>query len=299
MSIVVTTPTGNIGAAITQRLLDAGEKPVLIARDPAKVKEFTDKGAVVKAGTHSDADFMVEATKGAEALFVLTPGDMRMQDIRAHYRKFAEAAAKAIRANSIGHVVHLSSVGAELESGNGPVAGLYVAEQVLNDSGAKNLTHLRAAYFMENTMMQIPSILQAGSMFTTFPKGVEFPMIATRDIGARAAELLRGRDWTGTKVVELLGPGEIGYDRVAEILSKVLGREITHVTIPPEALAKAMTDMGASQVLADAFVELSEALDKGLMHPHEERSASNTTPTTYQEFAEQVFKPAFQGAAAG
>ena len=298
MSIVITTPTGNIGAAVTRSLLDAQEKPVLIARDPKKVKAFTDRGAVVKQGSHGDADFLIEATRGASALFVLTPPDLQMQDIRAHYQRFAQAAAKAAQTNAIPYVVHLSSIGADLESGNGPVAGLYAAEQILNAAGIPNLTHLRPAYFMENTLGQVPNILQAGSLFTTFPVGTKFPMIATRDIGARAAELLRKRNWSGTQVVELLGANEISYDEVASILSKVLGRNLKHVPVANDQLVQALTGMGFSKVLAGSFVELTEALVTGVMHPLEARSGENTTPTNYASFAEQVVKPIIEAAAA-
>jgi uncharacterized protein YbjT (DUF2867 family) len=299
MSIVITAPTGNVGAAVTRSLLDAGEKPVLIARDPAKVKEFTDRGATVEQGSHSDADLLTEATRGAKALFVLTPGDMQMTDVRAHYRTFAEAAATAVQANSIPHVVHLSSAGAELENGTGPVTGLYVAEQILDQAGIANLTHLRAAYFMENTMLQIPAVLQANSLFTTFPQGTRFPMVATSDIGARAATLLSKRDWTGTQVVELHGAGEVSYEEVAACLSEVLGRKLSHVTIPSEQLVASLTGMGFSPVLADLFVEMSDALSEGRMAFHEQANEHNTTPTTYPEFAQQVYKPVFEAASAG
>lgn len=297
MSIVVTTPTGNIGRALTEGLLAAGEKPILVARDPSKVKAFTDRGAKVKQGTHADQKFLREATKGAQALFVLTPPDMQLKDIRGHYRRFAEAAAEAIQANAIPYVVNLSSVGAELESGNGPVAGLHLAEQVLNKA-AKNITHLRPCYFMENTLGQISSILQASSMFTTFPPNTRFPMIATRDIGARAAEILHQRDWTGHRVMELHGAGQTSYDEVAGVLSEVLGRNIKHVTISPEQFVQALTGMGMSKVMADSLAELADGVTKGRVKLHEKRGAANTTPTTYPEFAQQVFKPAFEAAAA-
>lgn len=297
MNIVVTTPTGNIGSVVTDALLDAGEKPVLIARDPSKLKDAAARGAVVKQGSHADADFLIEATKGADALFVLTPTDMQVQDIRAHYRNFAAAAAMAARENAIPHVVHLSSVGAELESGNGPVAGLHAAEQVLDAAGIPNLTHLRPGYFMENTLAQVPAILQMGGMVSGFPTGKTFPMIATRDIGARAAKLLRESAASGRRVVELQGAADTGYDEAAAILSEVLGRDVKHVTVSDEQMLGAMTGMGMSEVLAAALVELTHAVADGKMHMHEKRSASNTTPTTYRDFAREVFKPAFEAAA--
>ncbi len=297
MSIVVTTPTGNIGSVVTRELLNAGETPVLVARDPAKLQAAVDRGASVRTGSHADAEILTEATRGADALFVLTPPDWQLQDIRAHYRAYAEAAAQAALANGISHVVHLSSVGADLESGNGPVAGLHEAERILNGAGIPNLVHLRPGYFMENTLMQVPNILQADSLFTTFPAGTRFPMIATRDIGVRAAELLRKRDWSGTRVVELQGASVISYEDVADTLSDVLGRDIKHVTVGDEQLVEAVIGMGASRVLAESLAELADGITSERVRYHEPRNESNTTTTTYTDFAAQVFKPALGAAA--
>jgi uncharacterized protein YbjT (DUF2867 family) len=298
MKIVVTTPTGNIGRVVADSLIRAGEKPILIARDPSKVKDLADAGARVFAGSHGDPAALAEATRGADALFVLTPPDYRATDIRDHYRGFAAAAAHAIRANKIPRVVHLSSVGAELSSGNGPVAGLYVAEAILA-AVADNLIQLRPGYFMENTLGQIPSLLGAGALFTTFAGGAKIPMIATRDIGASAARWLRDDGWTGRRVVELQGAGDVSYDQVAAALSETLGRKLAHVTVTAEQQTEALVGMGLSPVLAASFAELAAAVESGRMRFHEPRSAANTTPTTYPEFAAQVFAPAFAAASAG
>ncbi len=299
MSIVITTPTGNIGSAVTRALLDAGEKPVLIARDPAKVKDATDRGAIAIAGSHADATRLTEATRGAQALFLLAPPDAQTQDICAHNRRYAEAAVQAIRANSIPHVVHLSSVGADLESGNGPVAGLFVAERILDDAGIENLTHLRPAYFMENTLMQIPNILQAGRLFTSFPADTMFPMIATRDIAARAADLLLRRETTGARIIELHGAGETSYEEVAETLSARLGRELEHVPVTTDQLVQALTGAGLSQVMAESLGDLTTGIVQGRIKTHEPRGETNTTPTTYAEFAAEVFEPVFRAAEGG
>ena len=293
MNIVITTPTGNIGSVVTRLVLDAGEKPVLIARDPAKLQDAVSRGATVVKGSHDDVDLMIGATRDAEALFVLVPTNPQVTDIRAHYSRFAEAAATAATTNDIPHVVLLSSIGADLESGNGPVAGLYAAERILDATSIPNLTHLRPGYFMENTLAQIPSIQQAGSLFSTFPTGTRFPMIATRDIGARAADLLLNRGWVGRQVVELHGPGETSYDEVAEILTKVLEREIKHVTISDEQMLQALTGLGMSQVMAESLIELSDAITRGRVKYHEPRTKATTTPTTYLDFAKEVFRPAF------
>ncbi len=295
MQIVITTPTGNIGSPLARTLLDRGASITVIARDAAKVQDLADRGARVVLGSHGDAALLTEATRDAAALFVLSPPDWQIQDIRAHYRQFGAAAAQAIEANHIPHVVHLSSVGADLPEGTGPVVGLYEVEQQLNATTA-NVAHLRPAYFMENTLGQIGAIAQAGSLFTTFDGDTRFPMIATADIAARAADLLDARDWTGTRIVELMGAEEVSYNQVAAALSEVLGKPLAHVTVTAEQQRDAMIEMGASAVLADSFHELAMSVQEGRVQFHEERGAANTTPTTYPEFAQQVFKGAYQAA---
>lgn len=295
--IVVTAPTGNIGRPLSQALLEAGEKLTVIARNPQKVAALASRGAQVIQGSHDDKELVRRATEGAEALFWLTPPNMQAMDLRAEYARFGEAAAGAIAANRIPYVVHLSSVGAELSEGTGPVLGLHDNEARLGEAST-NLIQLRPAYFMENTLAQIGAILQAGSLFTTFPQGLRFPMIATRDIAERAAALLRDRTFTGHQVVELQGASDTGYDEVAAVLSEVLGRKIGHVTIGEDQLRESLTGMGLSAAVADGLLELSRGIAEGRLRFHEPRSAKNTTGTTYRRFAEMTFKPAFAAAQA-
>lgn len=296
MKIAVTTPAGHIGSVVVSTLLDQGEHPVLIARHPEKVQDAVDRGATVVQADHGDAASLTAATRGADALFVCVPGSLTIDDIPAWYRRFAEAAAAAATANGIDHVVLLSSAGADLESGNGPVAGLHLAEAILSDAAVPHRTYLRPGYFMENTLLQIPNILMADKLFTTFPQGATFPMIATRDIGVRAAGLLREKPSEMTRVVELQGGEITGYDEVAGVLSEVLDRDIEHETMPGEAFVSALTDAGVSRALAEALVELNEAIVDGRVQHREPRGSGNVTPTDYRTFAAEVFAPALEGA---
>jgi uncharacterized protein YbjT (DUF2867 family) len=152
---------------------------------------------------------------------------------------------------------------------------------------------------MENTLGQIPNILQAGKLFTPFAEGVTFPMIATRDIGAKAAEALLDRSAQGHRVLELHGGPDTSYDEVALVLSKVLEREVSHVTVGGDDFIGALTGMGVSRVLAEALLELSAAIESGLVTHREPRSEASTTPTDYAAFAREVFRPALQAAQQG
>jgi uncharacterized protein YbjT (DUF2867 family) len=259
------------------------------------VARFAKRGAKVVAGSHADASVVVEATRGADALFVLVPPDLTSTDIRAHYRRFAKASAAAIRENHISHVVHLSSIGADLDAGAGPVLGLHDSEAILA-AAAVNIALLRPGYFMENTLWQIGSIRASGQMFTTFNGETRIPMIATRDIAKRAAELLVKRDFEGQKVVELHGAHALSYNEIAEILSNKLDKKVQHVTVSDAQAKEAFVGMGASPHMADLFNEMGANMDAGKIVFKEPRTKENTTPTTYEAFAEQVFKPVFDAA---
>lgn len=293
MSIVVTTPTGNIGSKLTNILLDNSQDVVIVARKPEKVAHFKNRGARVFSGTHADPKVLLEATKGARALFLLAPPDPSARDLRAHYRAFASAAAEAIVQNRVEHVVHLSSMGADLDSGTGPVLGLHDNEQILTEA-AKNIVHLRAAYFMENTLMQIDNIKQDSALFTPLSGSLRIPMIATRDIADRAADFLETLDWRGRIIVELHGPDEVSYDDVARALSETLGKKIEHLTVSQEQAEYSLRRMGMSPEAAHALCELFEALETQRASFGKPNATDSVTPTSYPVFAQEVFKPIYE-----
>jgi len=57
------------------------------------------------------------------------------------------------------------------------------------------------------------------------------------------------------------------------------------------------TQMGFSQKKAAVYIELYKAINTGLLAPLEPRSLENTTPTSFEQFAQDVFAPAYQGKA--
>ncbi len=101
--------------------------------------------------------------------------------------------------------MHLSSYGAQVPEGTGPVAGLHSSEQKLNAIGDLNVLHLRAAYFMENHLQAIGMIREMGVFGSALLPDVSLPMIATRDVGDYAAQRLLHLDFSGRQTRELLG----------------------------------------------------------------------------------------------
>jgi uncharacterized protein YbjT (DUF2867 family) len=281
---VIAGATGNIGSVITQNLLGKKEKVRAIGRSKEKLKPFEEKGAEAAVGSLDDPAFLKKAYRGAAALFQMEPPHYTSTDMRSFQRKLGEAAKEAIKAAGVPHVVHLSSVGAELSEGVGPVNGLHDVEALLNESGAA-IIHLRPAFFMENFYSMIPLIKQFGIIAMPIRPTVSLPMIATCDIAAAATQMLLAHHWKGTQTRELRSPKTYTGPEVAEVLGQAIGRKINYVQGSPEEARQGIIGAGLSENVADLFVEMYAALDSGRMAPKEKPSAENTTPTTLEAFA--------------
>jgi uncharacterized protein YbjT (DUF2867 family) len=178
----------------------------------------------------------------------------------------AKNIAAAIAAAGVGHVVLLSSMGAQHPDGTGPVLYLHDAEATIGGSltaagRTRTVTFLRAAYFMENWAFALQGVAQ-GIMPTFLHADRAVPMVATRDIGRAAARLLveGGR---GERIIELSGPREYSPNDVAAALGRIVGRAIVAQQHPEEATAAALLAAGMNPEWSRLFQELTHGINTG------------------------------------
>lgn len=292
MKIAVTTPTGQIGNKLANILLDRKSDVTLIARHPEKVKDLASRGAKVIAGEHSDPAVVEQAVRGADALFWLTPAEMTSHDPLGTARRMAEAGAGVIRKHPDLHVVQLSSAGAFLPSGTGPIVGHYETEEKFRAAG-KNIVSLRPNEFMENVFFSLPTIIGQDSIYTSIPGSVKAPFIATQDIAEVAAEFLL-KPIDGHHVIDIVGPQGISLDEWARIAGQAIGKPVRVVTVPGDKLKAAMSQAGMSPEMAALLVEMEEAFPKivGEFQGEQKR----TGKVTFLQFAREVFAPAYKKA---
>jgi uncharacterized protein YbjT (DUF2867 family) len=296
---VILGATGNTGSVAARRLLDKGKKVRVIGRDNKKLAPFISRGADAFATDVLDTDALSRAFAGAEGVYALIPPAMTLPDFRAYQDQVTESIAKALEKAGVTHAVTLSSFGAHKTDKTGPVVGLHNMEKRLSQIKGLNAVHLRAGYFMENTLAQIGIIQSFGMMAGPVRADVLLPMIATRDIGVAAAEALLRLDFEGQKTQELLGPRDMTYAEASRILGRAIGKPaLAYIQLPDEQVIQAMTGMGISKNMAQLLCEMSAAINSGYMKPLEPRSEKNTTPTSFETFVEEQFLPAFKGAAA-
>ncbi|KJH70623.1 NmrA family NAD(P)-binding protein [Aliterella atlantica] len=283
MAIAITTPTGNVGQQVTERLLANGADLILLVRDAEKLSDAVRQQAKVFSGSIDDSAFVIEATKGAEALFWVSPNSFNSADVSAWYEKLARSAANAVKTNNIVRVVNLSSVGAHLETGLGVISSLRTVEQQL-DAVASNIIHLRPDYFMENYFHQLEPLQTQSSVFLPLAGEQRFRQIATGDIAQVAADLLLDSSWQGRSIMGLQGSANISFDEAAAILSKLLGKTITHKQISYEQFNDVMLSQGASLDVAAQYTQMWRGLSSPDFKPAQP-SSSKTMPTTFAEFA--------------
>jgi uncharacterized protein YbjT (DUF2867 family) len=296
MKITITTPTGNIGSKLIEILLNSDDAEVtVLARNASKVEHLASRGVRVVTGDQLDPAVVDNAVDGADVLFWLTGMEYTAPDIRARYNQFADAAAGALRRHPELRIVQLSSVGAQLAERTGPIKGLHDAEQKINAAG-KDVTHLRASYFMENVLSSLATIKADGAIYSTVPGNVKTNQVATADIAAAAAHyLLHGP--RGHHVVDVSGPEEISFDQVATAVGDAIGKPVRHIQIPPDALKGALTSAGLSADLAAQLIELQQGLTEGVL-----RETTGDLrwegKITFKQFANDVIKPAYRQATA-
>jgi uncharacterized protein YbjT (DUF2867 family) len=229
----------------------------------------------------------------------MIPPDPSAPNLRAQQHVVTTAIAAALERSGVKQVVALSSIGADKADKTGPVVGLHRMEERLNRIAGLNVLYLRAAYFMENTLVQAGLIHKIGMVSGSLLPHLRFPMIATSDIGDAAAQALLRLDFKSHEIRELLGPNDITMSEVAAILGKAIGKpDLKYAQVPDDKIRSSMTQMGMSEDFAAQILELSEALNSGHMKALEPRSARNTTPTSFVSFVHQEFFPLYRGKAA-
>lgn len=262
---VVAGVTGHVGAVVAKELLAKGEKVRVLVRDAAKGASWQAKGAEVAIGTLDDSASVVAALKGAEGFFTLLPPNFQAEELFTWQKKAADSIAAAVKQSGVPHVVLLSSIGADLPAGTGPIKGLHYLENALRATGTK-LTVIRAGYFQENVGNSLVPAKTAGIFPNMTPSAdYAFPMIATRDIGLLAAAELAVPS-PKSEVIDLTGPS-YSTRQAAELLGAGLGKKLEIVNIPPEGHLAAFKQAGMSQTIAEGYVEMNAAFASGTIRP--------------------------------
>jgi uncharacterized protein YbjT (DUF2867 family) len=252
--------SGNTGSVVARTLLAHKQKVRVLVRSQAKGAALQALGADVAIGDVDNLESLTAALQGVSGAYFLLPGDYGSTDPFGRAARIADIMASAVEQAGVKHVTLLSSIGADLTSGNGIVQSLNIAEARLSKLSI-GFTFLRAAYFMENWATSIAPALQGGNLYSFLsPAERKIPMVATQDIGVLAAYSLLFPTTT-TRVIELAGPQDYSPSDVAAALATASGKPVGAVIAPVEGMAPMLMQFGMSKEMASEMAGLTVAIN--------------------------------------
>lgn len=258
MKIIISGSLGNIGKSLTAQLVKSGHDVTVISSTADRKVAIENLGAKAAIGSVSDADFLSKTFTGADALFAMTPPNMGGVNIIKNTTDAGAAFAKAIQETKIKRVVMLSSIGADLPTGNGPIAGLYNIEKIYEKLDT-SITFLRAGYFYLNFFNDIPMIKGAGIMGANFPASNRIPLVHPEDIAAATAEELQ-KTQEGKNIRYIISDVKTPSEIVKAFGSAIDKPELPWIEFTDEQYFGGMTQARVPEEMASLYTEMGTGL---------------------------------------
>ncbi|MEU8814772.1 NAD(P)H-binding protein [Actinoplanes sp. NPDC048796] len=278
--IVVTAPTGQIGAQVVENLLKTDVPVRVVARDPARLAPGVAERADVVQGSHGDPAVAAAALEGADAVFWLVAADPHAATIDDAYSGFTRPVLPSLA--KAGRVVGVSALGRGTPAAAraGHVTGTLALDDLIAATGVPYRA-LTMPSFMDNVRRQAATIKDQGILHGPYVPGLPLPAVATRDIAAVATGLLLDNTWTGFEEVPVIGPEDLTWTEIAAVISDVLGRPVRYEQTPPDVFKANMRRFGSSEAVAQAYLDMALAKNNGL---DAVAPATPRTPTTFRQW---------------
>jgi uncharacterized protein YbjT (DUF2867 family) len=290
--LVITTPTGQIGRQVLANILkDQTDQAVrVLVRDPERLPSSASSRVEVVQGSLTDPGALARAFARADSAFWLLPPDPKAPNVRTHLLDFTRPLSEAITDQNVKRLVYVTGLDRGPAANDDPVPAAEGMDELIAAT-AVSYRALRLPAFMDNLLTQLDPITRQGTFFYPIAPDRKLPTIATSDIAAVAARLLLDDTWSGQQNIPLLGPEDLSYNDMAQIMSDVLGRPIRYQQVPAEAFKANLLAHGMAEPWAQSLTDLLVAVDHGIYNT-EPRTPASTTPTTFRQWCQDILKPA-------
>jgi uncharacterized protein YbjT (DUF2867 family) len=275
MNYVITGSIGHISKPLTQQLVAAGHTVTVITSNAERVAKIEELGAKALVGSVDDAGFLESAFTGADAVYLMIPPKPNVEgDWYTYQTKVADNYINALVKNNIKNAVVLSSIGAHLRRGAGPIDGVGYLESKLDELTDVNAVYLRPSYFFYNLLAQIGMIKHMGIMGGNFSGNLV--LVDPSDIANVAAEKIQNIG-TGKEVVYISGD-ERPVSEIASVIGNAIGKpDLAWVEFTDEQQYGGMKQAGLPDTVAEGYTTMGKSLREGKMqgHYHEVNPAKN------------------------
>lgn len=292
MNFTITGSLGNISKPLAELLVAAGHEVTIISSDAGKTEAIKALGATPAIGSVEDANFLAKVFSGKDAVYTMVPPNFAAANIRTFISETGKQYAEAIKASGVKRVVNLSSIGAHLDGGTGPIAGLHDVEQTFAHLDDVAVTHLRPAYFYTNYHASIDMIKHAGILGSNYDAETPLVLVHPRDIAAVAAEELQSE--SVGKDIRYIASEESTAGEVAQALGVAIGKpELPWVAFSDADALQGMLQAGLPEVMAKSYVEMGDAMRARKLYAHYFENRPETLgKTKLSDFADE-FAQAF------
>ena len=287
MKIIIGGSLGNIGKPLTQKLVKAGHNVIVISSQEKRQSEIEALGAKAAIGLVNDGDFLARTFSGADAVFAMTPPNLGGSNVIANTVNAGEAYASAVKKAGVKRVVMLSSIGAHLPSGNGPIAAIHRIEKIYNQLPNVSVTFLRAGYFYNNFFHDIPMIKNAGIEGSNFSESTRMPLVDPEDIARAAAEELV-KETTGKYVRYIVSDIRTGSEIASTLGSAIDKPQLPWVAFSDDQAREGMMNAGVPKEIAGLYAEMGAGFRTGAIVEDFERNGEPVTGSVkLQDFAKR------------
>jgi len=266
MKYVITGSLGHISKPLNEKLISAGHKVSVITSKETNRLAIEILGAKALVGSVEDVTFLKTAFAGADAVYTMVPPNFGATNWKEWIGSVGQNYTAAIKENNIKYVVNLSSIGAHLPDGCGPVSGLHKVEESLNTLTDVNIKHLRPSYFITNLLANVGLAKNMNIIGANYG-GVDFKMVLVdpTDIAEVAFEELSSLNFTGHSV-RYIASDERTTDDIAKILGEAIDKPLLPwITFTDEESKGGMLQAGLPEEIATNYTEMGVALRSGKM----------------------------------
>lgn len=286
---VITGSLGNISKPIVEGLVAAGHHVSVISSSADRKAEIEKLGAKALILDLTNGEQLKKAFQQADVVYTMIPPIWKTNNWRQSQNEIAQQYIKALQGSSVKHIVNLSSIGADVGNGVGPVDGVHDFEQLLNKLEGVQVKHLRPSYFYNNLLAQIGLIKQAGFLGANFGEGEKMFLVHPKDIATAALEELLNLSFTGKSVRYIISDERSGQE-IADVLGKAIDKNLNWVVFSDEQQKGGLLQAGLSETHSQGFTDMGNALRTGVMQKDARKNLPRFSAIKLEDFAKDFAK---------
>jgi uncharacterized protein YbjT (DUF2867 family) len=269
MKIVITGSLGHISKPLVQMLVEKQHSVTVISSKAERQKEIESLGATAAIGTMQDGNFLASAFAGADIVYAMEA--LGFESFFNHNLNIMEAISniadnyrQAIEQSRVKRVVHLSSIGAHTDQGNGILAFHYKAENILRQlPGDVAIKFMRPVGFYYNMFSFIQTIKKQNVIIANYGGDEREPWVSPVDIAAVIASEME-KTFEG-RHIRYIASDEVSPNEIADILGKAIGKpDVKWQVISDEQALSNLLAAGMNPQTAKGYVEMNASRRRGL-----------------------------------